>query len=213
MPLELLDADRKGFWMSNDWVSNDNNNTRSSCCGSVETNLLTFLRRQVRSLALLSGLRIRYCMNCDVGLRRGSDKVSQLLWYRPEASALIHPQAWEPPYAVGEALKRWKKKVKKWNKTILSIKLKRTVADHHWSCYVLAQCWGLYVISKSNQIPSSFGGFCFYFFCFLKAASRHKEIPGASGQFRAAGAGLYHSNLGSKPCLRPTPRITAMPDP
>ena len=35
-----------------------------------------------------------------------------LLWvcYRPAARALIPPLAWEPPYAVGVALKRKKKK-------------------------------------------------------------------------------------------------------
>ena len=35
------------------------------------------------------------------------------LWYRPAATALIGPLAWEPPYVVGEALKRQKKKKKK----------------------------------------------------------------------------------------------------
>ena len=36
------------------------------------------------------------------------------LWYRPAAVALIRPLAWEPPYAVGMALKRKKgKRIKK----------------------------------------------------------------------------------------------------
>ena len=37
-------------------------------------------------------------MSCGVGRRRGLDLV--LLWYRPEAVALIRPLAWGLPYAV-----------------------------------------------------------------------------------------------------------------
>ena len=33
------------------------------------------------------------------------------LWRRPEAVALIGPLAWEPPYAMGAALKRQKKRI------------------------------------------------------------------------------------------------------
>ena len=39
----------------------------------------------------------------------GSDPVSLLLWCRPLAIAPIQPQVWEPPYAVGSALKKKKK--------------------------------------------------------------------------------------------------------
>ena len=41
-------------------------------------------------------------MSCGVGRRHGSD-----LWLgrRPAATGLIRPLAWEPPYAVGVALK------------------------------------------------------------------------------------------------------------
>ena len=35
------------------------------------------------------------------------------LWYTPAVTALIGPLAWEPPYAVGVALKRQKKKKKR----------------------------------------------------------------------------------------------------
>ena len=45
-------------------------------------------------------------MNCGVGLRRGSDLKLLQLWHRPAAVALIRPLAWEPPYALGAALKR-----------------------------------------------------------------------------------------------------------
>ena len=45
-------------------------------------------------------------MSCDVGHRCGSDLVLLWLWYRLGAAALIQPLAWEPPYAVGVALKK-----------------------------------------------------------------------------------------------------------
>ena len=48
----------------------------------------------VQSLASLSGLRIWCCHE---------------LWCRAAAVALIRPLAWEPPYAVGAALKKTKR--------------------------------------------------------------------------------------------------------
>ena len=53
------------------------------------------MRIQVRSLALLSGLRIWHCRE---------------LWCRLAATAPIRPLAWEPPCAAGAALKRQKEK-------------------------------------------------------------------------------------------------------
>ena len=57
-------------------------------------------------------------MSCGVGCRRGSDLAWLWLWCRLAAAAPIGPLAWEPPYAVGVALKRQKEKrkeEKKWN--------------------------------------------------------------------------------------------------
>ena len=51
-------------------------------------------------------------MICGVGHRQGSDPALLWLWHRPTAVALIRPLAWEPPHAVGAALKR-EKKIKK----------------------------------------------------------------------------------------------------
>ena len=62
------------------------------------------LRLQVQSLPLLSWLTIH------VGHRRGSDLALLWLWRRPAATAPIRPLAWEPPYALGAALKRQKDK-------------------------------------------------------------------------------------------------------
>ena len=50
-------------------------------------------------------------MSCGVGHRHIWDLA--LLWLWLAATALIRPLAWEPPYAVGEALKEKRKKKKK----------------------------------------------------------------------------------------------------
>ena len=51
-------------------------------------------------------------MSCGVGRRRGLDLALLWLWCRLAAVALIRPLAWEPPYAMGAALKRQKEKKK-----------------------------------------------------------------------------------------------------
>ena len=52
-------------------------------------------------------------MSCGVGCRHGLDPPLLWLWHRQVASAPIGPLAWKPPYAVGMALKRQKKKKKR----------------------------------------------------------------------------------------------------
>ena len=49
-------------------------------------------------------------MSCGVGRRHGSDPVLLWLWCRPAAVALIRLLVWEPPYAMGVALKSKSKK-------------------------------------------------------------------------------------------------------
>ena len=44
-------------------------------------------------------------MSCGVGCRHGLDPVLLWVWCRPADVALIHPLAWELPYAAGVALK------------------------------------------------------------------------------------------------------------
>ena len=44
-------------------------------------------------------------MSCGAGHRRGSDLALLWLWCGLAATASIGPLAWEPPYAVGAALK------------------------------------------------------------------------------------------------------------
>ena len=69
------------------------------------------MRMQVRSLVLLSRLRIQIAMSCGVGCRLGLDLA--LLWYRSAAAGLTQPLAWDLPYAVGVDLKKKKEKLKK----------------------------------------------------------------------------------------------------
>ena len=52
-------------------------------------------------------------MSRGVGRRRGSDPTLLWLWCRLAAVAPIGALAWEPPYAVGTALKTKKNKTKK----------------------------------------------------------------------------------------------------
>ena len=56
-------------------------------------------------------------MSYGVGHRCSSDPKLLWLWCRLAAVAPIQPLAWEPPYAVGAALKRQKTKKKKKQKT------------------------------------------------------------------------------------------------
>ena len=56
-------------------------------------------------------------MNCGVGCRHGLDLARLWLWRKPAATAPIGPLAWEPPYAVGAALKGQKTKKKKRKKS------------------------------------------------------------------------------------------------
>ena len=80
---------------------------RSSPRGVVATNLtrdhevagsIPGLAQQVKDPGI--------AVSCGVGHRRGSDLALLWLWCRLEAIAPIGPLAWEPPYAVGAALKR-----------------------------------------------------------------------------------------------------------
>jgi len=64
---------------------------------------------QVQSLTLLSGLSIQHCHElwCKSQTWLRSRVALALAWAR--ATARIRPLAWEPPYAVGEALEKAKR--------------------------------------------------------------------------------------------------------
>ena len=74
---------------------------------------------QVRSLALLSGLGIQHSHElwCRLQMRLGSRIAA--LWCRLAAS--IRPLAWEPPYAMGTALKKQKKNKKNYLRTNMTV--------------------------------------------------------------------------------------------
>ena len=67
-------------------------------------------------------------MSCGLGHRHGSDPTLLWLWCRLGATAQIRPGAWEPPCAVGAALKGQKtkkKKKKRKKKNIRESRIKR----------------------------------------------------------------------------------------
>ena len=67
---------------------------------------------QVQFLASLNGLRIWCCHKLySVGHRYGSDLALLSLWCRPVATAALQSLAWEPPHAMGAALKKKKKEL------------------------------------------------------------------------------------------------------
>ena len=69
-------------------------------------------------------------------------------------------------------------------------------------------------ISSHNHLLIMGTEFFFYFilfFGFLGLHLQHMEVPRLGGQIGDAGAS--HSNAESEPNLRPTPQLTAMPDP
>ena len=91
--------------------SNQKKGVKSSRHGASETNPIGTMSFQVRSLASLSGLRIRHCELCC----------------RPAAAALIQPLAWEPPNATGAVLEKGKKRQKKTQYYIIYLKVAKRV--------------------------------------------------------------------------------------
>ena len=59
-------------------------------------------------------------MSCGIGHRRCLDSALLWLWPRLVATVLIGPLAWEPPYAVGAALKDKKTKKQKTRTVMVS---------------------------------------------------------------------------------------------
>ena len=72
--------------------------------------------------------------------------------------------------------------------------------------------------SHSRFHPPNCGFLILFIYLFILLFRVAPEAYGdsqARGPVRAAAAGLClsHSNTGSKPCVQPTPQLTAMPDP
>ena len=67
-------------------------------------------------------------MSCGVGRTHGSDPALLRLRYRSAAIVPIGHLAWEPPYALGAALKRQNKR-KKMEPKYLSLRLLQEIND------------------------------------------------------------------------------------
>ena len=77
------------------------------------------MRSPVRSLALLSRLRIWPCRELWCRSQTQRDPVLLRLWCGVPAVVLIRPLAWEAPYAAGRALQRREKKKKNHRQPLL----------------------------------------------------------------------------------------------
>ena len=65
-------------------------------------------------------------MSCGEGRRHGLNLALLWLWLRLAATAPIRPLAWEPPYAMGAALKRQKPKKKIWSSCCGTVEMNLT---------------------------------------------------------------------------------------
>ena len=69
-------------------------------------------------------------------------------------------------------------------------------------------------ISAVLEVTSPLLLFLFFFFFFRATPTGYGSFQ-ARGPIGATAPGLHHghSNMGSEPCLKPTPQLTAVPDP
>ena len=86
---------------------NQEGNQGSSCHGAAQTNPTRNHEVEGSIPALTQWAKGPVLpLSCDVESRRGLDLALPWMWYRLAAVALIRPLAWEPPYAMGPALKK-----------------------------------------------------------------------------------------------------------
>ena len=92
-------------------------------------------------------------MSCGVGHRCGLDLASLWLWSRPAATAPIGPLAWEPPYAMGAALKRQNNNNNNSSDVLCTLSLPGTALRI------------LYLLTHLIYSPNLRGGYFHYPFC------------------------------------------------
>ena len=71
-------------------------------------------------------------MGSGIGHRRSSDPKLLCLWHRLAAIAPIRPLAWEPPWALGAALKEQKNKKQKTKNKKIKLKMKLSIFLTWW---------------------------------------------------------------------------------
>jgi len=97
-------------------------------------------------------------VTCGIDRRRGSDLVLLWLWPRLVATALIRLLAWEPPYAVGMALKRQKdkktkkKKERKKEKEFYYLYLKMTISSELFHVFQFSFITHSFLVSTNNYL-------------------------------------------------------------
>ena len=89
-------------------------------------------------------------MSCGVGRRHSSELVLLWLWCRSAVTTPIGPQAWEPPYAVGVALKRQMDKKKRSMGRILLWCSRLRIWGVAAAVWVAAEAW---VQSQAQKFP------------------------------------------------------------
>ena len=96
-------------------------------------------------------VKIRRCPERGVGRRHGSGPKWLWLWSRPAATSLILPLAWEPPYPMGAALKRPKKKGNKYH--VRGGRGRGKLRERHSGLYPVGSKWDYavtdYALSES----------------------------------------------------------------
>ena len=113
----------------------------------------------VQSLALLSGLGSSIALSCGVGRRYDLDSALMWLWCRPAAAALIQPLAWEPPSAMGVALKSKNKQTNKQKRTTVIKEFPHDAAGYEFSIVTAAARVAAVaqIRSLARQLPHATG--------------------------------------------------------
>ena len=137
------------------------------------------------------------------------DRALLWLWCRLAATAPIRPLAWEPPYAVGAALKGRKKKRKKKNVSFSAL-----MWHFRLELTLRSIFQGLQEPLLNFPFFLSFYLLLLLFFAISWAAPVAYGGSQARGLIRAVATGLRqsHSNVGSEPHLQPTPQLMATLD-